>query len=71
MKKGVSREALDEVMREMVEDPETSEEDRLQTLIAKKRRLSRYAADETKLMQYLVRQGFSYDTVKRAMSGQE
>jgi regulatory protein len=71
MKKGVSREALDEVMREMVEDPETSEEDRLQTLIAKKRRLSRYAADETRLMQYLVRQGFSYDTVKRAMSGQE
>lgn len=36
-------------------------------LIAKKRRLTRYA-DEQKLMRYLVSQGFSFDAVKAALN---
>jgi regulatory protein len=45
-----------------------SDEDELKKVIAKKQ--SRYA-DEQKFMQYLVRQGFSYDEVKRALSGDD
>jgi regulatory protein len=41
-----------------------TDEEELQKIIAKKRR--RYD-DEQKFMQYLVRQGFSYDAVKEAL----
>lgn len=44
--------------------PRTDEEE-LQKIIAKKRR--RYP-DEQKLMQYLARQGFDYDTIKQALA---
>ena len=37
-------------------------------LIAKKRNLSKYKADPLKLMQYLARQGFSYDDIKSALT---
>jgi regulatory protein len=42
-----------------------TDEDELQKIIAKKR--SRYP-DDQKFMQYLARQGFDYDTIKRALS---
>lgn len=52
------------IERLLVESPR-SDEDELQKIIAKKR--GRYA-DEQKFMQYLARQGFSYDDIKRALS---
>jgi regulatory protein len=63
VKKGVAREIIDEVMSETAND----EEERLKELVAKKAKLSRYQ-DKTKLMQYLVRQGFGYDDIKRVIS---
>lgn len=54
------------IERLLVESPR-SDEDELQKIIAKKR--GRYA-DEQKFMQYLARQGFSYDDIKRALRGE-
>jgi regulatory protein len=48
------------------DDSERTDEDELQKIIAKKR--SRYP-DDQKFMQYLARQGFSYDDIKQALSG--
>ncbi|HEU4715756.1 MAG TPA: regulatory protein RecX [Candidatus Saccharimonadales bacterium] len=48
------------------EDSERSDENELQKIIAKKR--NRYP-DDQKFMQYLARQGFSYDDIKSALSG--
>ena len=61
--KGVDR-AL--VERELAES-ERSDSNELQKVIAKKR--NRYP-DDQKFMQYLMRQGFSYDDVKNALSEQ-
>ncbi len=58
--KGVERGTID---RFLAESPR-ADEDELQKIIAKKRR--RYP-DEQKLMQYLARQGFTYDDIKRAL----
>jgi regulatory protein len=41
----------------------------LAAVITKKRRQSRYQNDPLKLMQYLARQGFGYDDIKRALAG--
>jgi regulatory protein len=50
------------------EDAEvTDESEVLRQLVAKKRRQTKYQQDETKLMQYLARQGFSYDAIKAAI----
>jgi len=48
------------------DDSERTDENELQKIIAKKR--SRYP-DDQKFMQYLARQGFSYDDIKQALSG--
>lgn len=56
MKKGVAREIIDEVL-----DGRNDEEE-LRKMIAKKR--AKYSEPE-KLMAYLVRQGFSYDLVRK------
>lgn len=48
------------------EDSERSDENELQKIIAKKHH--RYP-DDQKFMQYLARQGFSYDDIKNALSG--
>lgn len=48
-------------------DSSRTDEDELQKIIAKKR--SRYP-DEQKLMQYLARQGFSYDDIKSALTAE-
>lgn len=60
MQKHVPEQAIETVLRE----DETDEHDVLRQLIERKRR--RYP-DDTKLMQYLARQGFGYDEIKRAL----
>ena len=59
--KGVSSGVVEQVMSES----ERNDDDELAKIIAKKR--NKYP-DEQKLMQYLARQGFSYDDIKRALS---
>ena len=59
--KGVDRGIVDEVLQ----DSERNDTDELQKVISKKR--ARYS-DDTKFMQYLARQGFSYDEIKAALS---
>jgi regulatory protein len=63
-KKGISREVADEVLAEGA----GGEAARLKALIGKKKGLSRYQKDPKKLMQYLVTQGFSWQSVKEALS---
>jgi regulatory protein len=62
--KGVSSAIIESQLSESTR----SDEDELKKVIAKKQ--GRYA-DEQKFMQYLVRQGFSYDEVKRALSADD
>jgi regulatory protein len=64
MKKGISR----EVMAEAVQPDPEAERERLRAFIEKKGKLSRYKADPTKFMQYLLRQGFSYDDIKSVLA---
>lgn len=56
----------DEVIQEVLEADETDEMQVLKELIARKRKQSRYQ-DNLKLMQYLVRQGYSYGDIKTAL----
>lgn len=60
--KGVSREITQEVLSE-----NNDESTRLQQIVAKKRKLKRYADDPQKLMRYLAGQGFGYDDIKRSL----
>ena len=62
--KGVSNEVIERHLRESGRD-DASE---LRKIIAKKR--NRYP-DETKFIQYLARQGFSYDDIKSALSNED
>ena len=66
-KKGLDREMIDELMEGDTDD----ESQRLKALVAKKRQASRYKNDPQKLKQYLVTQGFSWESIKEAMSLQE
>ncbi|MBQ2695647.1 RecX family transcriptional regulator [Candidatus Saccharibacteria bacterium] len=59
MKKGVNQSVIEEVLADSERDDETE----IRKIVAKKR--GKY--DDEKLMAYLVRQGFSYDLVKKAM----
>jgi regulatory protein len=61
--KGIERETVDEVI------DDGNEIERLKEVYEKKSRLPRYKADPQKLMQYLARQGFSYDDIKAVMRG--
>jgi len=56
----------EDVIASVLEEDETDERATLAELVAKKRQLSQYQ-DKTKLMQYLARQGFSYDDIKSAL----
>jgi regulatory protein len=56
----------DEIARQVLEEDETSDRDTLSQLVERKRKQTRYQ-DDQKLMQYLVRQGYSYDDVKSVM----
>lgn len=78
MTKGASRRKLISELRSkgvepslverLWDDSQRSDEDELQKIIAKKR--GRYP-DDQKFMQYLARQGFSYDDIKRALSSDD
>ncbi len=59
--KGVEADIIERVLQESTRN----DQDELQKMIAKKH--ARYN-DEQKLIAYLVRQGFSYDDIKRALS---
>lgn len=75
LKKGVSRRKLqselrskgveNEVIEKHLSQSIRSDEDELQKIIVKKR--ARYP-DSQKFMQYLARQGFSYDDIKQALN---
>lgn len=62
MQKGVAN----DIIEQAVSTDEYDETSALQDIIAKKRRQARYQ-DEQKLMQYLARQGFGYDMIKKAL----
>jgi len=62
--KGVSQ----EIIAQQLSESERTDDSELQKVIAKKR--NKYQ-DEQKLMQYLARQGFSYDDIKQALSGDQ
>ena len=57
----------DHIVKRVLEEDETDEREQLTELIRKKRQQSRYQ-DKMKLMQYLSRQGYSYDDIKSALS---
>jgi len=57
----------DEIIGEVLAIDATDEVVVLQELIAKKRKQTKYQ-DDLKLMQYLSRQGFSYDLIKQAIT---
>jgi regulatory protein len=61
--KGVDREVADEALKDG-----SDERSRLKDVITKKQKLPRYKADPQKLMQYLARQGFTYDDIKSVMN---
>jgi regulatory protein len=61
-KKHVSGEAIDKALG----DERQPEQDALLSIIATKRRQTKYQ-DDLKLMQYLARQGFNYDDIKSAL----
>lgn len=56
----------DDVIEQVLAEDETDERTVLQELVAKKRQQTKYH-DDLKLMQYLARQGFSYDDIQRAL----
>ncbi|MDB5182146.1 MAG: regulatory protein RecX [Candidatus Saccharibacteria bacterium] len=60
----------DDVVRQVLEEDETTDRDTLRQLVERKRKQSRYQ-DDQKLMQYLVRQGYGYDDVKSVLKNQE
>jgi regulatory protein len=56
----------DDIVRQVLEDDETTDIDTLRQLVVKKRTQSRYQ-DPKKLMQYLAGQGYNYDDIKQAL----
>jgi regulatory protein len=67
-KKRVPSEITQKILAEVAEASETSiDHDALSEVITRKRRQTKYQ-DDTKLMQYLARQGFGYGDIKSALS---
>lgn len=58
----------DDVIGQVLEEDETTDLDTLRALVVKKRQQTRYQ-DDQKLMQYLARQGYGYDDIKRILQG--
>lgn len=58
----------DDVVRQVLEDDETTDLDTLRQVVERKQRQARYQ-DPTKLMHYLARQGYNYDDIKRVLAG--
>ena len=61
------RRIAEEIIEEVVGNEADDESNALQAVIARKRRQTKYQ-DDTKLMQYLARQGFNYGDIKAALS---
>ncbi len=64
IQKGVASELIEQAI---TGDGDYDEHEALREIITKKRRQTRYQ-DEQKLMQYLARQGFSYDVIKSTLA---
>lgn len=62
--KGVDREIINEILAEN----NTKDIDALRILVAKKRKSTRFAADEQKLIAYLARQGYSFSLIKEVLA---
>lgn len=57
----------DEIIEQVLGEDETDELQLLKDLVERKRKQTKYQ-DNLKLMQYLARQGFSYDVIKEAIN---
>lgn len=57
----------DDIIKEVLENDETDELEVLKDLVERKRKQTKYQ-DDLKLMQYLARQGFSYDLIKESLT---
>ncbi|MBA3758084.1 RecX family transcriptional regulator [Candidatus Saccharibacteria bacterium] len=57
----------DDIIKEVLEADETDELEVLKDLVERKRKQTKYQ-DDLKLMQYLARQGFSYDLIKESLT---
>lgn len=57
----------DDIIEHALAEDETDERSVLRELIARRRKQTKYQ-DDLKLMQYLARQGFSYDDIKSALN---
>lgn len=57
----------DDIIQAVLKEDDTTEFEVLVREVEKKRRQPRYQ-DDTKLMQYLARQGYRYDDIKRALA---
>ena len=62
--KRIPSDIIEQVTAEVVDENQA-----LKEVIEKKRRLPRFRNDDKLLMQYLARQGFRYDDIKRALGG--
>jgi regulatory protein len=60
------KQIAEDIINKSIGNDQLSDEASLNTLIASKRRQTKYQ-DDLKLMQYLVRNGFNYGDVKRAL----
>ncbi len=60
----------DEIIEHVLANDETDEQSVLRDLIARRRKQIKYQ-DDLKLMQYLARQGFSYDDIKSALNSED
>ncbi|HEX7368549.1 MAG TPA: RecX family transcriptional regulator [Candidatus Saccharimonadales bacterium] len=56
----------DEILEQVLREDDTDEQSVLIDLVARKRKQAKYQ-DDTKLMQYLARQGFSYDDIREVI----
>jgi len=62
-----AKRVADEIIEAVLLEDDTDEQTSLRELIAKKRRQTKYQ-DDTKLVQFLARQGFGYDDIKTALA---
>lgn len=61
---------VEDIINIVLQEDETDERTVLAELVVKKRRQTKYQ-DNLKLMQYLARQGFSYDDIKHALQAED
>ncbi len=66
----MQKRVTEDVISQVLNEDESDERETLAELVAKKRQLSQYQ-DKTKLMQYLARQGFSYDDIKSVLQAKD